>query len=353
MKRYSKSITAMVIASLTLVMMFAGCSTSGDQKAGADADVTKSKKEYKFVYICKKLTDDWFKEENAGMKKKADELGAVYNGIDCDYKDERLMQAVDNVIAQGVDAVAICATNQGLGSAISKKFKEANIPFLTVDDTLIDDEGKPVPYVGVPTKQAGIETGIAMVKAAKDRKFFEQGNKYRIMIAEMAQITTCHEMALGYKEEFMKEIPGLKESDIVTVDVKDGSFDSSMAAISAAFNANPGVTHWIIATVDDYPAFASVKVLQENKFDFKNVLVSGFGAYQPSLDIFNMGGDIKNSYFSMGLNPSLEGEKAIQFLYDKVVNGKEIPAETRLGGEIIDASNLEKQFPDGKIKKVE
>ena len=345
MDKFFKKIAAILVLSFTIVSVLAGCSTGVESNSGTEV-TSKDAEDLKFVYICKKLTDDWFKEENAGMSKKAEELGVSYNGIDADYKDERFMQAVDNVIAQGVDGVMVCAPNEGLGSAIAKKFKEANIPYLTVDDKLLDDEGNPVPYVGVPTKQAGIETATALVKAAKDRDFFAAGNKWKIMIAEMAQITTTHEMALGYKEYFMQEIPGITESDIVTVDVKDGSFDSSMATISAAYNANPGMTHWIIATVDDYPAFAAVKILQENKFDFKNALISGFGAYQPSLDIFNMGGDIKNSYFSMGLNPFLEGETAMQFLYDTVVNGTDIPAETRLGGEVIDATNMEMQFPE-------
>lgn len=355
MKKFLKALVLILVVVFAVGVILAGCGTAQDEakQEKTKQEAEKSAKQLKFVYICKKLTDDWFKEEDAGMKKKAEELGVMYNGIDCDYKDERCIQAVDNVIAQKVDGVAICATNQGLGSVIAKKFKEAGIPYLAVDDTLNDDVGNPVPYVGVPTKQAGIETAVQMIKAANGRNFFESSNKWRIMVADIAQITTCHEMALGYKEEFLKEIPGIKDQDIVTVDVKDGSFDSSMAAISAAFNANPNVTHWIVAAIDDYPAFAAVKVLQENKFNFKNVLVSGYGAYQPSLDIFNMGGDIKNCYFSMGLNPGLEGEKAIEFLYDYVVNGKSIPAETRFGGEVITADNMEKQFPGGKLKKVE
>jgi len=352
MKKVHKLIALTLAVAMATSLFATGCnqSTKSAESNLSTASGTQ-KKDLKFIYICKKLTDDWFKEEEAGMKKAAAALGVSYAGIDADYKDERTMQAIDSAIAQKADGVAICASNQGLGSAIAKKLKEAGIPYLTVDDVLLDEAGNPVPYVGVPTKTAGEETATVLVKTAKERKFFEAGSKYKIMIAEMAQITTCHEMALGYKEVFMKEIPGVKESDIVMVDVKDGSFDSSIASVTAAFNANSGMDHWIIACVDDYPAYAAVKMLTENKFDFKNALVSGFGAYQQSLDIFNMGGDIKNCYFSMGLDPVSEGEKALKFLYEHVVNGTAIPMETRLGGKIISAGNMEDQFPGGKVAK--
>lgn len=351
--------TILIIAVLLSTILVTGCKVADKAETTtveatevetktADSDVVTGQEaessesinlsDIKFIYICKKLTDDWFKMEDKGMKEKAEELGIQYNGIDADYKDERNMQAVDNVIAQKVKGVAICATNQGLGPSVSQKFKEANIPFLAIDDTLADKNGDLVPYVGVPTRTAGVETAKALITAAKEKNFFAEGNNWRIMIIEMAQISTCHEMALGYQEEFIKSIDGITDDEIVFVDVKTGSFDDSIAAVTAAFNANPVISHWIFATVDDYPAYATVKMLGENNFNFKNVLISGFGAYQPSNDIWAMGGDIADCYMSMSLDPEKEGQIAIQLLYDKVVNGIDIPMETRIGGSVLNVN---------------
>ena len=305
-------------------------------------------KQLKFVFICKKLNDDWFRIEHAAMQKKAEELGVIYNGIDCDYKDELCMQAVDNVIAQKVDGVVICVTNQGMGPAIVKKFDAAGIPVVAIDDAIADSSGKQIPYIGIPSYDSGIKTAVAMAKAANERGFLNSKNTWRIFVLDIAQVSTCHDMAIGYQDQFLKDIPGLKQEDLIFVDTKDGSFDNTVATFSAAFNAHPEVTHPILAGTDDYIAFAAVKVLEENGFDFKRALVSGWGAYTPSKDIFLMGGDIAKSYMSLALDPHKEGTLAIQYLYDKVVNGKPMPEETLLAGEIIDISNWKQQFPDAQ-----
>ena len=342
MKRF---VVLLLLSFFIVSMLFlgTGCQQAAAETTAAETTAAASG-DYGFTFICKKLTDEWFKVEVAAMERTAQELGVKYNGIDANYNDELCMAAVDNVIVSKEDGVVICVTNQGLGPAVAKKFEEAGIPLIAIDDRIEDESGNPVPYVGIPGYESGISTGEALIKLATERGFFNEGNNWKILIGDIVQVLTTHEMATGYQETFMKGIPGITEDDIVVVDTKTGSYDDSIATITSAFNAHPEVSHWILATTDDQIGFASVKMLIEQNFDFKNALVSGWGAYGPSKDIFLMGENIANSYISLSLNPDKEGENAIRFLYDYVANGVEIPIETTYAGDMIDVNNWQKYF---------
>jgi ABC-type sugar transport system substrate-binding protein len=329
-----------------LLVLFAALSScSGKKSAGGEQEG-----QLKIRYICKKLTDGWFSAEDKGAISMAAELGGIdYKGIDVDYDNERCMQAVDSVISEGADAVAICVPDAGLGGAVIRAFKEANIPVLAIDDILEDGQGYAAPYLGVPTYDFGFEGGQALAARAKERTFFAPGNKTKVMLIGMYTVPTVKATCDGFRDALLQDLPELKKEDIFETDCKTGSFDDSIVAALAVINANPDVTHWIVPCGDDYPAFAAVKAFSEKGFDFKKILISGNGCYQPSLDVFNMGGDIANSYTSMYMDPFLEGQTMIRFFNDLLRNGKELPKETLVGAGVVSIDNWQEKFPGGKM----
>ncbi|MDR1306374.1 MAG: substrate-binding domain-containing protein [Treponema sp.] len=342
-KKTGKLALFLLAAIFVLFAVFSSCS------AGKTADVGGQKKQFTVRYICKKLSDSWFSTEDKGAISKAEELGIDYGGIDVDYNNERCMQAVDSVISAGVDAVAICVPDAGLGPAVIRAFREANIPVLAIDDILEDGTGYAAPYLGVPTYDFGYEGGEALAARAKERNFFAPGNVIKVMVLGMYTVPTVKVTCDGFRDALLKNCPELKPADIIETDCKTGTFDDSIAAALATINANPNVTHWIVPCGEDTPAYATVRAFIEKGFDFKKILVSGTGCYQPSLDVFNMGGDIANSYISMYMDPFLEGQTMIQFFYDLLVNGKELPQETLVGAGVVSIDNWREKFPDGKM----
>ena len=357
MKKFiGKSALFFLIMALAVTMLL-GCSstkTSADSNnsnvsQGTSVETKDASQPIKVRFICKKLSDAWFTAEDKGAKLIAEELNIDYVGIDADYNNERCMQAVDSVIAEEADGVVICITDAGLSDSVIKKFSEANIPILTIDDPMVGADGVQMPYLGFPTYDFGKEGGEMLAKLAKERNFFAEGNIVKVMMLDMATVQTLHDTALGFTDALKENLPELQESDIIFTDVKTGSFDDSIAAASATFNANPDVTHWIIPCVDDFPAYAAIKMLTENDFDFKNALVSGNGCYQPSLDIFNMGGDIANCYISNYMDPFLEGQKMMEFMNDLLRNNIPLPQDTRVGGGVVTYENWKDTFPEGEM----
>lgn len=342
------------LLSLGLVLSFAmsfvaGCGTAPatDTKATTNTDAAEPEKQVKIGYISKMLTHPWFIQESMGLEKKAKELGVEYISIDANLKDEQTLSAVDNLIAQKVDGIAICATNQGMGPVIAQKCKDAGIALCTIDDNMKDGDSKDIPHVGMPTKEVGITGGEAMGKIANDRGYFKQGNVVKVLMIDVPTVSVFKPRLEGYKEGLMKTCPELKDSDFIIQGSKDGMFDDGLKIANSIINANPDVTHWIICGGNDDCALAPMKVLEEAKFNMDNTISCGLGGYELSLSEFKKG---NKNYVCIVLQPDVEGEKAMQMLYDNVVSKKEMPAMTLVGGSIATADNYLTFFPDGKLK---
>lgn len=365
MKKNLKLVAVLVVVLYTMVIFLGGCGQSAEKAAeqpkqeAAKEEPKKDEpkkeepkqeaKKLKFAYVSKMLTNPWFVQEEWGIKQKAKELGIDYIGVDANLKDEACMQAVDNVIAQKIDGLMITVTNQGLGPAVAKKCKEAGIPLVTLDDTIKDEAGNQIPHVGLPTKEIGIMGGEALAKMAKERNFFASGNVVKVMMLDIASLSVVHERTEGYMEALKKNVPELKDADFLVVDTKDGMFEADLAAASAALNANPKVTHWIVTGINDDCAAAALKVFEENKFNFKNVLACGLGGYELSLNIFKKGGAPAEAYITSGLQPHVEGMTAVQELNDFIKDKKEMPKYTAIGGKIVTKDNYLEFFPNGKL----
>lgn len=332
------------VLSLVVVLVFTMCFVMTGFKA---APAKKVKKQIKIGYISKMLTHPWFIQEAMGLKKKAQELGANYIQIDANLKDDQCLAALDNMIAQNIDALAICATNQGMGPVIAQKCKEAGIALCTIDDNMKDGNGKDIPHVGMPTKAVGVTGGLAMGKIANQRGYFKKGNVVKVLMIDVPTVSVIKPRLDGYKEGLMKTCPQLKSSDFIIQGSKDGMFEDDLKIASSIVNAHPEVTHWIICGANDDCALAPMKVLQEAKFNMDNTIACGLGGYELSLAEFKKH---NKNYICIVLQPDVEGENAVQILYDNVVSKKPMPKLTLIGGSIATSDNYLTYFPGGKLK---
>ena len=280
------------------------------------------------------------------MPRRLKELGVTYVSIDANLKDEQMIASIDNLIAQKVDGIAMCVTNQGLGPAIAKKCKDAGIALVTLDDTVKDDTGKQVPHVGLPTTETGILGGEALGQMAIDKGWFKDGNVVKVMQIDMPQLSVVHDRIVGYKQALQQACPQLKDSDFIAQGSKDGMFEDDLKIASSILNAHPEVTHWLVTGINDDAALAALKVFGEAKFNTDNIIACGLGGYDLSLAEFAKG---NKSYICTVLKPDVEGEDAMQELYDNITAQKPMPDMTLVAGKIATADNYLEFFPNGKL----
>ncbi len=327
MKKIVKILLTVLLASVFAMSVFAG----GQKDSSKTADSAKAQKKLKFAYVCKMLTHPWFLEEESGIKAKCAELGIDYVGVDANLKDEACMQAVDNVIGQGANALMIVVTQQSLGPAVVEKARAAKIPVITIDDTIKDSAGVQIPHVGLPTTETGYLGGKALAKLAKERGFMKSGNVVKVMMIDMSFLSVVHDRTVGYKKALQEDL-GLADDAFIIQDSKTGMFEENLPVASAILNANPKATHWIVTGINDDGALAPLRIFEENKFPLDRVLACGLGGYSTSYEEFQKS---HNSYIVTKLQPAEEGKKAVEILYNFLTKGTPMPDMTLVPGVVV------------------
>ncbi|MDR0497229.1 MAG: substrate-binding domain-containing protein [Treponema sp.] len=320
-----KKMILVTLAVLMLTVLF-GCSGSSGKKD----------QPLKIAYISKMLTHPWFIAEDNGLRDAAAKLGVEYFSIDANLDDEACDAAIEAALAQGIKGLAICITNQGNGPALAIKCRERGIALITVDDNIVDENGSPVPHVGIPVREVGVLGGEALAKLANERGFFAPGNVVKVMQIDAPRVTVLVQRLEGYKQALMANTP-LKDEDFLRPETSEAMLEDSLAVAQATIQAHPYVTHWIVTGVNDDTAIAPLKAIEENgRIPRENTLYCGLGGYSMSVEEFKKN---NSSYICIVLDPYMEGYRAMEILYNYIVNGTAMPMQTLVNGNIATLSN--------------
>ena len=290
---------------------------------------------YKIGYVSKMLTNQWFTLENEGLQAACDDLGLEYVAIDANLDDEACDSAINNLLAQEIDALDICITNQGNGPSVAMRCKEAGIPLITIDDGFVDEEGNPVPHVGMPTVEVGELGGKKLAEYANERGFFDDGNVVKVLEVDIPSVSVLGERLQGYRNSLLEDT-SLTEDDFITVETSDGMLEDTLPVAQSTVQAHPEVTHWIVGGTSDDAAIACMKAFEEAGIPQENYLVCGLGGYEMAIEEFEKEND---SFMTIVLDPYKEGYTAVELLYDNLKDGKEIPENTFINGEVATLSN--------------
>lgn len=310
------------------IILLSGCVNQDEQK-----NVTS----LKFAYISKDLNHYWFQQVEEGIQTKCKELGISVSSFDAQFDDKKCMEYVQQVVDEKYDGLLICTTNQQLGPDIGKLCDAAGVQVITIDDPMKDGTGKDFPYVGMANREMGAIGGVALAKLAKEKDFFQAGNKVKILELDLPSLSVFEERLSGYEEALFTNTK-LTQSDIQVINVPNGMYEESYATCIDYFSkqAQNSVTHWIICGANDDSALAPMHALKASGFDMENVIACGLGGYELSITEFEAG---NRNYITTMTQPDVEGSKAAEMLYDFLVNGKELASSVVLGGKIATCDN--------------
>ena len=154
-KRGSMKAAVAAWAVLAALLLVGGPVFAGGGREGRGAREGR----IKIVYVCKMLTHPWFQEEDKGAREMAAKLGVDYIGIDANLDDEAFMQGIESAIAQGASGIMICITDQAMGPTVTDRVRGAGLPLVTINDNILDSDGKAVPHVGIDTYEEVVRLG--------------------------------------------------------------------------------------------------------------------------------------------------------------------------------------------------
>ena len=104
------------------------------------------------------------------------------------------MSLVNDAISAGAKGIAITVPDQTIGPAIAKAAKDAGVVLIATDDSIKDEAGNPVPFVGFDGKDMGKKVGEAAAKLLTDSGWLKDAaKKVGVLSVEVQTLSVCND----------------------------------------------------------------------------------------------------------------------------------------------------------------
>ncbi len=313
---------------MLFVAMLPGCKKTSEPE---------SDEKIRLAFIVKDLEHYWFQQEKEGMESKCKELGIEVNCFDAYYDDQRCMELVKQIIEEEYDGLMICTTNQELGPKIGELCEKAEIPVVTLDDSMKDKNGRSFPLISMAYKEVVAIGGVALAKKAEELGFPEENERLRVLEMDVPGLSVFRERLDGY-EEVIFPLLHLSDEQVVSIAGETGMYADNYEKAKEYFQKNPPDVglYWLICGVNDDCALALMHVLLEFGVPEEQVIACGLGGYELSVREFEQ----KSPYYiTVMTQPDVEGARAVEMLYDYLKEGTEIDNVVTLGGAVATCDN--------------
>lgn len=228
------------------------------------------------VAIYKSGTQQYFIDQGEGFTAAAKELGYDAKIINVELDSNLAISAVSDAIASGAAGIAITAPDQALGPAVAREAAKAGLPLVATDDTLKDDGGNAVPFVGFDGTDMGKKVGQAAAALVQESGWMD-GSKYGVLSVEVQTLSVCNDRTNASRAEL--EAIGVASSSFVPVSY-EGTADSALASAGPVLTANPGVDKWVVFACNDEGVLGATNALKNAGFAATDVIAVGLGAYE-------------------------------------------------------------------------
>jgi len=348
-----KRATVLILSVLLVLVMAVGCSNpapvdtpsatppANTEDGSAPASTAG---EYKVAFICKFLTSVWFAPKSQAMQERADELGIIYLPVDANNNEDTFMQGLQNVINQGANGVILTPVNTAMLPATVDICKEAGVAYMTTDDGGVDSDGNRVPHLGLDDYQLGKDSAEAMVKAARERGFFENPSTVKVVMIDVPAVESFHNRLVGGYDVVRAAAPEIPDANYIWLDTIDGLLDNVIGKFSSQFQAlAAGTERWIILGGDEGAPIGTFTVFEENGVDINNVILSSIVG-SDMVDSFMKNETTGRAIFFSGILPGPSGVALIDVMADLFFNGVPIPEFTGYPRNVIDINNYYENF---------
>jgi L-arabinose transport system substrate-binding protein len=284
-----------------------------------------------FFYVVKDGNDMWFLNEVAGAKAEAEKLGAGFTSQNVELNANLAITGVDNAIAGGADGIVIVVPEQQIGPAVLKKAADAGIPMIAVDDGIVGEDGKPAPFVGFSSVDAGKQVGNAIADIHGELGWAKPGPETAIITAEAQTVSVCMDRT-DNAIAVLKDRLGMTDEQVIHLAVP-GSQDNAMTTAAQAVVAYPAVQKWLIAGCNDNGVLGVVRALEQAGYTADDMIGVGVNG-QIACEEFKKP-EATGFKASIYVDSAIHGATAIRELHDHITKGEPIPERTIIAGTLI------------------
>jgi L-arabinose transport system substrate-binding protein len=244
---------------------------------------------------------------------------------------------VNDAISAGAKGIAITVPDQTIGPAIAKAAKDAGVVLIATDDSILDEAGNPVPFVGFDGKDMGKKVGEAAAQLLTESGWMDDAaKKVGVLSVEVQTLSVCNDRTDNQKAAVIAA--GMPEAQVFPVPYT-GEALSAQDAAGPIITANPDITNWVVFGCNDEGVLGTLNALATAGVTPDNIIGVGLGAYEACKPwAAGQPTGFKAALFISGLDV---GRTAASVLYEAVVNGVEPPPMSFAPTSIVDPTNYE------------
>lgn len=237
--------------------------------------------EVRVGFLVKQAEEPWFADEWKFADQAAKENG--FRLLKAGVSDEKkLEKAIKQLRLSGAQGFVVCVPDVKLGPSVVKWAEENNLKLMTVDDRLLDANGKPiesVPHMGISASKIGQQVGEMLLDEMKKRSWD---------IKSVGALKVSFEKLPTAKERTDGVIAVLQQAGFPMenlVDAPQASADTKGAiqAVESALSSPPAFKHWISFGMNDETVLGAVIGLEAKGFGAENVIGIGIGGSEAAI----------------------------------------------------------------------
>ena len=230
------------------------------------------------IVINKSADQQYFIDLQNSFVDKAGELGADSKKFDAKLDPNLGVSLVNDAISAGAKGIAITVPDQTIGPAIAKAARDAGVVLIATDDSIVDENGAPVPFVGFDGKDMGKKVGEAAAQLLTDSGWLDDSaKKVGVLSVEVQTLSVCNDRTDNAKAAILAA--GVSEAQVFSVPYT-GEALSAQDAAGPIITANPDVTNWIVFGCNDEGVLGTLNALATAGVTPENVIGVGLGAYE-------------------------------------------------------------------------
>lgn len=325
-----KKLIAMLLAIVLCVGLLAACGgeTGGDKKEFTFYGIYKAEGVY---FVTEAASTE------ATLKAWGEKNGYTVNWV-CLFSEsdpEKCLQQVQTAVADKADCIFICVPDQSMSASVVDLCKEGNVPVVSVDDGLIDENGNRLaPWYGIDAYNIGKAAGEWMANYAKENNLLDDPTA-GIIYAEMPTVNSCVPRTQGEKDAW-KAINGDAMADRTYSFPYNADENEAYVNCMAVITAHPEIKTWLVMTASETASNAAAAALEEAGLAGTSCINAlGGDATVPHWDAGNFPVIKSATYFS----GKVVGKAAAEAVIDFIENGKEIPMEYATPATLITPDN--------------
>jgi len=319
-----------VLSSIILCILVA-CQTAPGQPSQKPTPIGTARRKITIAWIPKGLNNPVFEVGRSGAIAKAAELSAagpvdvdvLYAGsVNSDGSEQ--VRVVDDVVARGVDAIAISCDDPTACIDPINRAVNAGIPVMTWDAD--SPQSKRFTFMGLDNIKAG-HAGASMLVQAMGAE-----GKVAILTG-VPGADNLEERIRGFREG-LATYPNIH---VIATVVTNDDINLGVQAVEDTMQAHPDIKGWYFAGM--WPLFADrgSMPLWEDAALHHGMKTIAFDALPVELEL------LRDGYLSGLLDQKnwFWGYEAVQIVYDRIVNHKNFPYFVDLGYNIITKNNVD------------